>query len=254
MNKYYPLILVFLFVACGPQKGRLRITGEFDNLPQADLLLFSPDGGLNTIDTLHVVRGKFKYETRLADPNEQYTWVILYPNYSTLRFMAHSGTDVSIHGDAFSLGNERVEGADSVLPVEQHRGKQLLKIGGRLPKNNILKMQKGRWMLIGFWAEWKHGSSIVNYFTRQAMQQYPDSLSALTYSLDLEYKKNTEASDDTLHWHSYCDYRGWASPLVNKFAIRNIPLFILLSPNGVIKAMGSDYNRDIKPTLQRIGG
>ena len=247
------LFLFLLLSSCGPQRGRLRITGEYENLPQADLLLFSPDGGLSTIDTLHVVRGKFKYETRLPDANEQYTWVILYPNFSTLRFIAHSGTEVSIKGDAFSLGNERVEGADSVLPVEQHRGKQLLKVGGKLPKNNIVKMQRGRWMLVSFWAEWKHGSSTANYFTRQALQQYPDSLSALTYSLDLAYREQNENSGDTLHWHTYCDHRGWASPLVGKFGIRNLPYFILLNPKGRIEALGTDYTRDIKPTIQRIG-
>lgn len=253
MNKFYPFIIVFLFVACGPQRGRLRISGEYENLPQADLLLFSPDGGLSTIDTLHVVRGKFQYETSVTDPNEAYTWVILYPNFSTLRFIAHSGTEVKIKGDAFSLGNEHVEGADSILPIETHKGRQPLKVGSPLPKNNIVKMQKGRWMLVSFWADWKHGSSTASYFTRQAMQQYPDSLSALTYSLNLEKKQQTESIDDTLHWHTYCDYRGWASPLVNKFGIRNLPWFILLNPKGRIEATGSDYNRDIKPSLQHIG-
>ncbi|MBO4611876.1 MAG: DUF4369 domain-containing protein [Bacteroidaceae bacterium] len=255
MKKFLPLIAVFLFAACEPQKGRLRIKGTYENLPQADLLIYSPDGGLSTIDTLHVVKGKFTYEIPVDDSPEPYTWVILYPNFSTLSFMARGGSDVRIKGDALSLGNERVEGADSVITPAPKQGRHPLTVGKPLPKSKIIKQPRGQWLLISFWANWKHGSSTVNYYTRQALQQYPDSLHAFTYSLDIDPRNNktTESIEDTVRWKTYCDNRGWAGPLVSKYGIRNIPYLILVDPRGRVAAMGTDYNRDIKPALQRIG-
>jgi len=247
--------LFFLLVSCGPQKGKLRIKGTYENLPQAELLIYSPDGGISTIDTLHVVKGKFTYETTVEESSEPYTWVILYPNYHTLTFMAPSGSDIRIKGDALSLGNERVEGADSIVPIVQKHGRNPLAVGKRLPKSDIICQPRDKWLFISFWANWKHGSSTVNYYTRQALQQYPDSLHAFTYSLDLDPRssKTSESIEDSLRWKTYCDYKGWSGPLLSKYGIRNIPFMILVNPKGTIAAMGDDYNRDIKPALQRIG-
>lgn len=254
MKPYIILISTFLLAACGPQRGRLRIKGEYDNLPQADLLLYSPDGGISTVDTLHVVKGKFTYETSVDDNSESYTWVILYPNFHTLTFVARSGSDVRIKGDALSLGNEEVKGADSLVHETETRVPSPLAVGKKLPKSNIVKQTKGKWLLISFWANWKHGSSMVSYYTQQALQQYPDSLQALTYNLDVSPQKTSENVTDTLKWKTYCDYKGWSGPLLSKYGIRNIPFYILVDPKGKIAAMGGDYNRDIKSAMQKIGG
>ena len=253
--RWASFFLLVLLASCGPQKGRLRISGTYENLPQADLLIYSPDGGLSTIDTLHVVKGKFRYETAVEASPEPYTWVILYPNFSTLSFMAGEGSDVRIKGDALSLGKERVEGADSVITVKPKSTRSPLTIGKPLPKSTIVKRPRGQWFLIGFWANWKHGSSNVNYHIRQALQQYPDSLHALTYSLDIDSRtyRDYESIEDTVRWKTYCDFRGWSSPLVSKYGIRNLPYMILVDSRGRVAAMGNDYNRDIKPSLEKIG-
>lgn len=247
------VFILLLLASCGPQKGRLRIRGEFENLPQADLLLYSPDGGIMSIDTLHIVKGSFDYETRPED-GEPHTYVIIYPNFTTLSFIARSGSDIRIEGDALSLSKVKVEGADSLVRDEAHRGKSPLAIGKKMPQSNIIKQKPGHYLLISFWAEWKHGSNVVNYNTRLALREHPDSLTAFTYSLDMQRAERpmNDYYEDSLRWRTYCDYQGWGGPLLSKLGIRNIPYMILLNPKGTIIAMGSDYNRDISPTMQKI--
>ena len=173
------LLFFLLLVSCGPKRDELRIRGQFENLPQADLLLYSTDGGLNTIDTLHIVKGKFDYLTH-AEGIEPYTYTIVYPNFMTLSFLARPGADVRIKGDAQSLSQVSVEGADSVLPAERRTGKNPLAVGKRLPKSKLVKPDSKNYLLINFWAEWKHGSSTVNYYTRRALEEHPDSLRAFS--------------------------------------------------------------------------
>lgn len=246
--------LFFLLSSCGPQRGRLRIRGEFQNLPQADLLFYSPDGGLMSIDTLHIVKGRFDYKASVPH-DEQFTFVIIYPNYMTLSFLARGGQDVRIRGDALSLGKEVVEGADSVIPAIPRLGKSPLKVGGKIPKNDIIPAHKGKYLLVTFWAEWNHSGSSVTTQTRQALSEHRDSLRVFTYSLDVDPKQERLAKsvEDSTRWDYFCDHLGWGSPLLSRLGIRNIPYHILLDPRGRIRAMGNDYNRDIKAEMSKIG-
>ena len=247
-------LFFLLLVSCGSKRNELRIRGQFENLPQADLLLYSPDGGLMSIDTLHIVKGKFDYQTKV-EGNDIYTYTIIYPNYMILSFQTHAGADIRIKGDALSLSQVKVEGADSVLPSEVKHGKNILAMGKKLPKSKLISQDSTSYLLINFWAEWKHGSSTVNYYTRQALKEHPDSLRAFTYSLDIDPKayKLPESIEDSTRWKSYCDFTGWGGSLLTKYGIRNIPFMILVNPKGRIVAMGDDYIKDIKPEISKIG-
>ena len=245
--------LLFLF-SCGPQKGKLRVRGEFQNLPQADLLIYSPDGVIPTIDTLHIVKGKFDYQTPLPD-DESYSFVIIYPNFMTLSFMAHRDSEVRIEGDALSLGNEKVTGADSLLTSKVIRGKSPLTVGKRLPQTDVFSLRKGTYTLVSFSANWRHGAGNTNYFIRHALETCPDSLRAFTYSLDVtpdDYRRFRKSVSDTLRWTSYCDYRAWAGLTLSRLGIRNIPYWILVGPDAKVLAKGGDFNRDIKPEMNKI--
>lgn len=250
----FPILFLFILVsACGPQKGKLRIYGEFENLPHADVLLYSKDGGLPVpLDTLHIRKGRFDYQTA-PDDAETHTYILVYPNFSTLTFMARRGTEVRIQGDALSLSQVNVEGADSVIRQEKKSGKALIAIDRPLPKSKIIKQKKGTYLLIGFMADWKYGSSQVTFHTQRALQEHPDSLTAFTYLLDID-KTNIKPVDKAYEerWQTYCDFRGWSGPLLARYGIRNIPLFILVNPKGKVVAMGSDYNRDIKAAMERV--
>ena len=257
----FSLFLLFLIVfsSCGPRRGWIRIRGSFDNLPQADLLLYSPDGGLSVVDTIHILKGRFDYSARVEESAEPYTYVIVYPNFTTLSFLARSGADVRVKGDALSLNQVVVEGADSVLRDTLRQGYQPLAVGRRLPSSSLVpgrtKRKKGQWLLVCFWASWKHGSSVVNYYTRQALREHPDSLCAFTYSLDVVPGAESirETIEDSTRWQTYCDYTGWSGALVSKYGVRNLPFMVLVNAGDTIVALGSDYNKDIKPSVQEIG-
>lgn len=94
-------------IGCGVPTGQLRIRGEYQHLDQADFLLYSTDGGLEGVDTLHIHRGEFEYLTAL---NREATFYILYPNSDELILWAHSGDDIVIDGDAQDLSNVKVSG------------------------------------------------------------------------------------------------------------------------------------------------
>lgn len=100
-------ILALAACSCGGRKGEIRITGEFENLDQGSFLIYSPDGGLAHVDTLHLKGGRFDYRTALRDSA---TFTIVYPNYSTLTIFAHSGEVIEIAGDALQLNAVKVSG------------------------------------------------------------------------------------------------------------------------------------------------
>jgi len=247
------MLFVFLLASCGGRKDTLRLRGKFENLDQAQFLLYSPDGGMTTIDTLQVSKGEFDYQKRLPDA-EVYTFVIIYPNFMTFSFQAHAGTEVLISGDALSLSQVKAEGADSIIRPDTVPRKHPITIGKTLPKSKTIHHKRGTYLLISFWAEWKHGSSTVNYYIRKALSEHPDSLYAFSYSLDVdpELDKVKQSITDSTRWETYCDYTAWSAPLLSKFGIRNIPHMILVNPKGMVIAMGNEYNRDIKPQIDKI--
>lgn len=88
-------------------RGQLRIRGEYQHLDQADFLIYSTDGGLDWVDTLHIRQGEFEYHTALTSSA---MFHVLYPNKDELVFWAHSGDDVVVEGDANDLYKVRVSG------------------------------------------------------------------------------------------------------------------------------------------------
>lgn len=88
-------------------RGQLRIRGEYQHLDQADFLIYSMDGGLEWVDTLHIRQGEFEYNAALP---QSATYHILYPNNDELVIWAHSGDDVRIDGDAQDLLRVKVTG------------------------------------------------------------------------------------------------------------------------------------------------
>ncbi len=103
------LILTLLAItSCGGRKGELRIRGEIRGLNQASLTVFSRDGIIQGIDTLHVINGEIDW-TCPCD-KESGSLTIVYPTYSTLTVFGGSGDVIRIEGDAKQLGSTRVSG------------------------------------------------------------------------------------------------------------------------------------------------
>ncbi len=246
-------VLCAALVGCDGGRGRLRIKGEMANLDVADFLIFSPDGGLSDIDTLHLTKGRFSKDLPLEGGPYQFT--VVYPNYATLTFLASEGQTVEVRGDALALSEVTVEGADSVIPQKKPvQGKRRIEVGKPLPKTTIVSAhcERGKYLLVGFGATWKGGSASVTGCLRRAAREAPDSMAALYYSLDADASMLRFARPDDGAWDVYADHELWESADVKALGLRNIPLFILLDPKGRVLAFGKDYSSDIEPSMRKL--
>lgn len=107
-NKYIVILFTLLALAsCGGREGELRIKGEIKGL-NADLTMYSRDGVIQGIDTLHVVKGKIDWTCPYNKEGGSLT--IVYPTYSTLTVFCNSGDVIVIEGDAKQLGATKVSG------------------------------------------------------------------------------------------------------------------------------------------------
>lgn len=76
---------------------------------QVDLYIYSTDGGLNHLDTLHVIDGYFEWKTPLSEPA---TFYVIYPNMSEQVILASPGDRISMKGNGTQLKLTRVEGSE----------------------------------------------------------------------------------------------------------------------------------------------
>ena len=104
---YIALLLTLL--CCSEHPGIVRIRGKFAHLEQGEFFIYSTDGGLDRMDSLHIREGRFMYEFPLDGLN---TMHILYPNYSRLTVFAKSGDDIKVEGDAQNLSEVKVSGTE----------------------------------------------------------------------------------------------------------------------------------------------
>ena len=98
---------VFLFLACGPDKGTFRMEGEFKGFNQGEFYVYSPDGGIRQLDTIAVKNGKFIYQIPL---DTTATFVLVFPNFSEIPVIGASGATAKIEGDAAHLKEIEVKG------------------------------------------------------------------------------------------------------------------------------------------------
>lgn len=107
-NKYIVILFTLLALAsCGGREGELRIKGEIKGL-NADLTMYSRDGVIQGIDTLHVIKGKIDWTCPYNKEGGSLT--IVYPTYSTLTVFCNSGDVIVMEGDAKQLGATKVSG------------------------------------------------------------------------------------------------------------------------------------------------
>ncbi len=246
------IILPLLLLSCESGKGRIRIDAHLQNINQADLLVYSPDGAFPDIDTLHLMKGKAEKDIALS--GGPYTFIILYPNMATMQFMASEGQHVKIRGDVQMVGQEEITGCDSVIRADSVPQQTPLRVGQPMPKDSVLQAAKEKDipMLVVFWANWRGGSSAANYNLKQAMLLQRDSLTALSYNLDVEPQVYKAAyRDPEAKYARHHDFRGLQNPLFRRLKLNNIPYYILYDGQGKVAAHGSNYQRDIEPKLKR---
>ena len=115
---------------------------------------------------------------------------------------------------------------------------------------------EGQLLLIAFWAGWKSGSQSALYRARRVRRELKargKDINLISYSLDIDKKRlSTIEERDSIDYSSYCDFRSFASPLVKEWGIRELPFFVLVTPDGRIAASGSDWMKDIEPVVEKL--
>ena len=130
--------------------------------------------------------------------------------------------------------------------------------GGNGEEEQIIRRgdYKDKILLIAFWASWKGSSQSALYRARRLRRQLKGKgkeISLISYSLDADENQLTRLEKlDSIDFPSYCDFRSFSSPLVQKWGIRDLPYFILVTPDGRIAAAGSDWLRDIDKAAEKL--
>lgn len=298
-NFIFAILTLFALTSCGGKKGELRIKGEIAGLNNADLTIFSRDGVIQGIDTLHVRQGAIEWSCPYG--KSQGSLTIVYPTYSTLTVFGGGGDVIRIKGDAKQLSATKVSGnkdneaytelrsqLDKATPEQKDsltkafiannpesqvtRFLQLeelakktpatLNAGEVLPDFQLVTRKgdtittdslKGKYTLLAFWANWKGGTGTMNTRIRRIRRQAKKELECISYNMDV----NTNILDyiernDTIVWHSYSDQKAFQSDLSSRLGIRDVPYFILTDTAARIIASGSDWIKDMEPSLKLI--
>ena len=103
------LLLVLILISCGTRSGHFKMEGRFLHMNQGELYVYSPDGGIDGLDTIKIEAGRFAYEIPCSKPA---TLVIIFPNYSVQPIFAESGGSVEMKADASHLKEMEVKGTD----------------------------------------------------------------------------------------------------------------------------------------------
>ena len=121
MKKFAYIIFLFatLFLtSCGVGSGHFKFEGKFLNMNQGEFYVYSPDGGINGLDTIRVVGGRFTYECDCKNP---FTLMVVFPNFSEQPIFAESGASVDIKADASHLKELSVKGTKANEQMNQFR-------------------------------------------------------------------------------------------------------------------------------------
>ncbi len=100
-------ISVLILTSCGARSGYFQIEGKFLHMNQGEFYVYSPDGGFEGMDTIKVQGGRFSFEKPCK---ENYTIMIIFPNFSEQPIFAESGKSVDINADASHLKEMEVKG------------------------------------------------------------------------------------------------------------------------------------------------
>ena len=97
---------IFTFLSC-TSSPTFRLTGDIENLRQANFYVYSTDGSLQDLDTIHVLEGAFEWEVPLE---EEATFYLIYPNLTEQVIFARPGDHVRFKGDANQLRAVSIKG------------------------------------------------------------------------------------------------------------------------------------------------
>ena len=104
------LSVMVMLTACGVDGNHFKLSGRFLNMNQGEFYVYSPEGGVDGIDTIRVMGGRFTYER----PCEREAMLMLvFPNFSEQPIFAEPGKSVDIKADASHMKEMEVKGTKS---------------------------------------------------------------------------------------------------------------------------------------------
>ena len=303
----YYLSFVICIVSCS-DPTTFRLTGTIENLRQADFYVYSIDGSLTDLDTIHVLEGAFKWEISLKD---EATLYLIYPNLNEQVIFARPGDHVRFKGDANQLRAVSIKGnpenedltrfrqenlqakPDSLqramrayieahpdsrvssylqrqLTLERSTSSRLRK-GQKLPNiilppdtvgGDTLRLlstdSTARPVLLYFWATWKSDSRSAARDIREAIRKsdkLPKArrLQPISISLDFDERQYAYSlRSDTIDYERRRYPQIWDAPICELLAIQTLPYYILADSTRTVRAIGSDWKKDIQPELDKL--
>lgn len=128
--------------------------------------------------------------------------------------------------------------------------------GGEEGREITAKEFKGSYLLIAFWGSWKSGSQSALYRVRRFRREMKGKdleVNAISYSLDADERELRRIEkNDSIDYHSFCDFLSFNSPLVQQWGIIDLPFFVLVGPDQKIIASGTDWQRDLEPKVNKV--
>lgn len=99
-----------ILASCGTDSHHFKLDGRLLNLNQGEFYVYSTDGMVNGLDTIHVRAGRFSY---VKECQSEGTLVIVFPNFSEQPVFATPGKAVELKGDATHLKELKVTGTEA---------------------------------------------------------------------------------------------------------------------------------------------
>ncbi|MBQ6209049.1 MAG: DUF4369 domain-containing protein [Prevotella sp.] len=106
-GKALAFFLALTLLSCGTDSRHFKFDGRFKHLNQGEFYVYSPDGGLDGLDTIKVESGRFAFEMPCSRPC---ILMLVFPNFSEQPIFAEPGKSVSVKGDASHLKEMEVTG------------------------------------------------------------------------------------------------------------------------------------------------
>ena len=97
---------------------------------------------------------------------------------------------------------------------------------------------KAKVNVVSAWASWNYQSTDMQRRLKEKKKKYGDKLAIVSICLDGSPAdcKRAVVDRDSLKWSTVCDGRMWATPLLSKFGISDVPANVIADNKGRIVA------------------
>ncbi|MDE0422932.1 MAG: TlpA disulfide reductase family protein [Gammaproteobacteria bacterium] len=116
-------------------------------------------------------------------------------------------------------------------------------------------LAENKLVLIEFWASWCGPCRADVPNLKAAVEQYGDrGFAIFAFSLDTDREDWQDASlEDGINWINTGDLKGYDSPISEEFAVRMVPMNLLVDPNGVVVDMHARGERLMETLAEMLG-